>query len=184
MKSLRFGESSEGPGPAPAGRSVSCRQRQDAAFECLRIPLLLLVIAFTCLSAFGQEVVVFKDHRSLVVSAHRQSGAWTYLNLDGGEMAVMTSSISEVRNEGPAAAEAAQAAKAVVTDAAQAQEEVMADKPQEAGYSYAPREPASTSVQEPARPPFNPAASPFRPVGMSRTAPLGMTPMAPGGQKR
>ena len=48
----------------------------------------------------AREVVVFLDHRSLVVSSHRTSSTWTYLSVDGGEIAVPTKLIAEIRDEG------------------------------------------------------------------------------------
>jgi hypothetical protein len=62
----------------------------------LALPLLFL---FAVMPALGQEVVVFSDHRSLVVSSHRQSGSWTYLALPGGEIAVPTARITDIHAE-------------------------------------------------------------------------------------
>lgn len=61
--------------------------------------LLFLLFALGAISAFGQEVVVFSDHRSLVVSSHRQSGNWTYLAIAGGEIAVPTARIVNIHAE-------------------------------------------------------------------------------------
>lgn len=46
-----------------------------------------------------QEVVVFQDHRSLVVQSHRVQAEWTYLKIGSGEMAVLSSSVLEIRQE-------------------------------------------------------------------------------------
>jgi hypothetical protein len=48
---------------------------------------------------FAQEVVVFKDYRSLPVLGHRVDGDWTFFRLQGGELAVLSSSILEIRKE-------------------------------------------------------------------------------------
>lgn len=55
---------------------------------------------------WGQEVVVFEDHRSLVVQSHRIQGEWTYLRIGSGEMAVLSKSVLEIRQE-PAGSAAA-----------------------------------------------------------------------------
>lgn len=70
----------------------------------LVLPLLFLLGVMPVL---GQEVVVFSDHRSLVVSGHRQSGSWTYLELPGGEIAVPTSKITNIHAEEISASSAA-----------------------------------------------------------------------------
>jgi len=75
--------------------------------------LLLFALAFSFLGAsreiYGQEVVVFTDFRSLVVSSHRETGSWVYLRVGSGELAVQSSQIAEIRNEGPQAEVAARA---------------------------------------------------------------------------
>jgi len=48
---------------------------------------------------WGQEVVVFKDYRSLVVQSHRVQGDWTYLRVGGGELALPSTGILEIRQE-------------------------------------------------------------------------------------
>jgi len=63
----------------------------------------------------AQEVVVFRDFRSMRVLSHRAEGPWTYLRVAEGEMAVPTSTIAEFRKEpaGPSQpAPAAQPAQA------------------------------------------------------------------------
>lgn len=72
--------------------------------------LMILSLAVTGAVA-GQEVIVFSDQRSLVVASHREQGPWTYLRVDGGEIAVKTVQIDQIRKEG---AEAQQSARAAV----------------------------------------------------------------------
>jgi len=62
--------------------------------------LLPLALLLGAIPAAAREVVVFRDHRSLVVSSHRVSTTWTYLAVEGGEIAVPTKLIAEIRNEG------------------------------------------------------------------------------------
>jgi hypothetical protein len=45
------------------------------------------------LPVVAQEVVIFKDHRSLVVQSHRADKEWTYLRVSNGDLAVRTSEI-------------------------------------------------------------------------------------------
>lgn len=131
---------------------------------------------------FGQEVVVFKDHRSLVVSRHRQAGDWTYLTVEGGEMAVMTASIAEVRNEGAAAMLSAKAAATPVTTP---QPQVPDEMPPALDMAGAEREPGeSLPPEQPKRPPLNPAVMPSRAAGAARLGSSGLVPVGPGGKKR
>jgi len=60
--------------------------------RCLRL-LLAFACTFAGVAAACQEVVVFTDHRSLVVQSHRVDGSWTYLKVGSGEMAVPTNSV-------------------------------------------------------------------------------------------
>ena len=146
--------------------------------------LLLAPFLLGSLQLLGQEVVVFKDHRSLVVSSYRQAGEWTYLTVEGGEMAVMTASIAEVRNEGAEAMLSAKAATAPVTTP---QPQAPDDGPPALDMAGAQREPSEApQPEQPKRPPFNPAAAPFRPSSAARLGggPVGITPLMPGGKKR
>lgn len=61
----------------------------------------LFVLFGLLLSApfWGQEIVVFRDFRSLVVQGHRVQGDWTYLRVGGGELAVLSRGIQEIRQE-------------------------------------------------------------------------------------
>lgn len=61
--------------------------------------LLVLGLSFLGLSLAAQEVVVFKDFRALVVQSHRVDGAWTYLRVGAGEMAVPSATILQVTQE-------------------------------------------------------------------------------------
>jgi hypothetical protein len=65
-----------------------------------------LLLSGLSMAFFAQEVVVFKDYRSLPVLSHRVDGDWTYFRLQGGELAVLSSSILEIRKE-PARAQSA-----------------------------------------------------------------------------
>ncbi len=146
--------------------------------------LTVLALGLFCsLQFFGQEVVVFKDHRSLVVSRHRQAGEWTYLTVEGGEMAVMTASIEEVRNEGAAAMLSAKAAAVPVTVP---QPQVPGEMPPPVlDMASAEREPSEAPPPEqPKRPPFNPAVMPSRTAGAARLGSPGLIPVGPGGKKR
>lgn len=62
--------------------------------------LFLAATLFLAAPLWGQEIVVFKDYRSLVVQSHRAQGDWTYLNINNGELAVQSSLILEIRKEG------------------------------------------------------------------------------------
>jgi hypothetical protein len=62
---------------------------------------LLFALLGLLLSApfWGQEIVVFKDYRSLVIQSHRVQGDWTYLHVGGGELAILSKGILEIRQE-------------------------------------------------------------------------------------
>jgi len=60
--------------------------------RCFRL-LLAFACTFAGVAAACQEVVIFTDHRSLVVQSHRVDGSWTYLKVGSGEMAVPTNSV-------------------------------------------------------------------------------------------
>jgi hypothetical protein len=60
---------------------------------------LVLALAFGSAAVCAQEVVVFQDHRSLVVQSHYVQGEWTYFRVGSGEMAVLTKEILQIRNE-------------------------------------------------------------------------------------
>lgn len=60
---------------------------------------LLIFIMLISSYIYSQEVVVFKDDRSLIVRSHRESGNFIILSLDGGEIGVSKSQIKEIRNE-------------------------------------------------------------------------------------
>lgn len=62
----------------------------------------LLAVAAAVLFSIGleaQEIVIFKDYRSLAVTSHREQGKWTYLRIPEGEFAVLTRTILEFRKE-------------------------------------------------------------------------------------
>jgi hypothetical protein len=63
---------------------------------------LLVALGVLVVSAplWAQEIIVFKDFRSLSVQGHRVQGDWTYLRLAGGELAVLSDRILEIRQEG------------------------------------------------------------------------------------
>ena len=60
--------------------------------RCFRL-VLVFACAFAGAAAACQEVVIFTDHRSLVVQSHRVDSSWTYLKVGSGEMAVPTNSV-------------------------------------------------------------------------------------------
>ncbi len=153
----------------------------SACLAFFRLTVLALSL-FGSLQFFGQEVVVFKDHRSLVVSRHRQAGEWTYLTVEGGEMAVMTASIAEVRNEGAAAM---LSAKAAAVPATTPQPQAPDEMPPALNMASAEREPSeSLPPEQPKRPPVNPAIMPSRAAGTGRLGSSGLVPVGPGGKKR
>ncbi len=47
----------------------------------------------------AEEVVIFKDHRSLVIQSHRTDKEWTYLRVGNGELAVRSSEILRFTQE-------------------------------------------------------------------------------------
>lgn len=61
--------------------------------------LFVLLLTLVGWSVAAQEVVVFKDFRALVVQSHRVDGAWTYLRVGAGEMAVPSAAILQVTQE-------------------------------------------------------------------------------------
>ena len=63
-----------------------------------KLLFVLLGLLFSA-SFWGQEVVVFRDYRSLVVQSHRVQGDWTYLRVSGGELALLSKGILEIRQE-------------------------------------------------------------------------------------
>ena len=77
---------------------------------------ILLATAFFLFAIpfFSQEVIVFNDNRSLVVRSHREAGVWTYLTFEGGEMAVRTDHIKQIRKEGSEAEQSAKSASATL----------------------------------------------------------------------
>ena len=61
---------------------------------------LAFIVAFLLSLPFAaQEMVVFRDFRSLAVLSHRTQGDWTYLRMAEGELAVMSRQILEIRHE-------------------------------------------------------------------------------------
>jgi hypothetical protein len=65
----------------------------------MRKPLVVLLGLLFSAPFWGQEVVVFRDYRSLVVQSHRVQGDWTYLRVGGGELALLSKGILEIRQE-------------------------------------------------------------------------------------
>lgn len=136
----------------------------------------------------GQEtVVVFRDHRSLTVSGHRESGAWTYLTVENGEIAVPSSRILEIRNERPDVKPPAgvltpsplpgpspAAETPPVPPSAMAETSGSAEGPPEDGVSEGAAAPT-------ARPPFDPTKPRFSP---GPPPPAAMRPLDATGTKR
>lgn len=58
-----------------------------------------LAVACSAVAVLAQEIVVFKDFRSMAVISHRVQGKWTYLRVAEGEFAVRSSRILEFRKE-------------------------------------------------------------------------------------
>ena len=77
--------------------------------------LIVAGLLLACTLVHAQEVVVFENNRSMVIESHREDGLWTYLKMNGGEMAVRTSLIKQIREEGQAAVEAGRAASKPTT---------------------------------------------------------------------
>jgi|GEM_PF-4762759 len=186
-------------GRAPiAGRSVGSLARRIGCPQAkppLRLAVVLglalvLSFCFGSLRPFAQDVVVFTDQRSLVVSGHREEGGWVFLRLESGEFAVPKTLIAEIRDEGSQARESAKAA-------AQIPEPVAAPAlAEEARKEPVPRpqeEPPAPSVQQSERPkgPWRPATagSVARPLsgGLRASAAPGVLntmPAEPGLKKR
>ncbi len=61
--------------------------------------IVLGVLAFCSISLLAQELVIFRDHRSLEVRNHREEKSWTYLSIGSGEMAVRTADILKIVRE-------------------------------------------------------------------------------------
>jgi|GEM_PF-2131581 len=70
---------------------------------------LVVALALGSATVRAQEVVVFQDHRSLVVQSHYVQGQWTYFRVGSGEMAVLSKEILQIRNEPSQPASAVQA---------------------------------------------------------------------------
>lgn len=60
------------------------------------IALALLMFLTPCMA---QEVVVFKNHRSIRIVSHSMKSGWTYLKLQNGEMAVLSDTILSISKE-------------------------------------------------------------------------------------
>jgi len=73
--------------------------------------LLSVALVLFVLPALAQQVVVFKDHRSMVVESYAPQGEWVLLRVGGGEISVRSDQIFEIRDEGKEASEARKAAK-------------------------------------------------------------------------
>ncbi|MEW5763856.1 MAG: hypothetical protein ACOYXN_04785 [Acidobacteriota bacterium] len=63
-----------------------------------RLVWTVLALAFSA-PLLAQEVVIFKDHRSLVIQSHRTDKEWTYLRVGNGELAVRSSEILQFTQE-------------------------------------------------------------------------------------
>jgi hypothetical protein len=57
------------------------------------------VLALCSSSLFAQELVIFRDNRSLEVRNHREEKDWTYLTIGSGQMAVRTADILKIVKE-------------------------------------------------------------------------------------
>jgi hypothetical protein len=57
------------------------------------------VLALCSISLFAQELVIFRDNRSLEVRNHREEKDWTYLTIGSGQMAVRTADILKIVKE-------------------------------------------------------------------------------------
>ena len=77
--------------------------------------LIVAGLLLACTLVHAQEVIVFENNRSMVVDSHREEGIWTYLKMNGGELAVRTDLIKQIREEGQAAVEAGRAASKPTT---------------------------------------------------------------------
>lgn len=132
-------------------------------------------------AAVAQEVVVFADGRSLVVSSHRQQGTLTYLKMDGGELAVASNRITEIRREGAEAQQSARAAAAASASPPSSSPSVpRADKQQPP--RPAPPPPPEEDEEDEADEAEEPENAPG-PAGLRRPAPVQRT-MPPGAVKR
>lgn len=138
------------------------------------------LLAFLCFAtpaaATAQEVVVFADGRSLVVSSHRQQGTLTVLKVDGGELAVASTRITEIRKEGAEAQQSARAAAAANLAPSPAPHSPPAEKPQpsRAAPSPPPPPPPPEEEEEPEEPEESPApAEVLRPAPRQRSMPPG-----------
>lgn len=162
-------EEKEG-GPRRTSAHVALRPwlgRTLAAGNALLFSTLVLSTLGAARTIYGQEVVVFTDFRSLVVSSHREAGPWVYLRVGSGELGVQKSQIAEIRNEGP---QAEVAARAVPQPAFAATEDDLAP---------APATEESVVVMEPPdekAPPKQPTRGPMegvvRPMGLRNHQPV------------
>ena len=131
------------------------------------LPLASLFILFASIGIQSQEVVVFTDYRSLVVSSHREAGPWVYLRVGTGELAVQKSQIAEIRNEGPQAEVAARAVPKPVP--VEVDDEVVPAPAAEE--SVAEIEPPTEKVP-PQNPPRGPMDGVVRPMGLRNRQPV------------
>jgi hypothetical protein len=137
--------------------------------------LSVFVFALAPLAAGAQEVIVFKDGRSLVVASHREQGPWTYLKVDGGELAVGTAQITQIRKEGTEAQQSAQAAsKAGVMSPGSPQGTAGGDKAPPPAHPAPPPAPQPDNGDDrddnPEKPP------PPKPPSPARAMPPGVSP--------
>jgi hypothetical protein len=136
-----------------------------------------VLCAVVPLAASAQEVIVFSDSRSLVVSSHREQGLWTYLKVESGEIAVKTSQITQIRKEGAEAQQSARAAASAVPSPSPAspQPEKPPPPPQ------APPVPQGSGDDDEDRPPppdgqATPPSRPNRPMPSATAIPQGGQP--------
>ena len=155
-------------------RRIGCPQAKPSCRLAVVLGLaVVLSFCFGSLRPYAQDVVVFTDQRSLVVSGHREEGGWVFLRLESGEFAVPKALIAEIRNEGTQAGESAKAAAQIPAPAlAEEARKEPEPRPQE--------EPPAPSVRQDERP-----KGPWRPptAGAMAARPLSgglQTSAAPG----
>ncbi len=111
-----------------------------------------LILALPCAA---QEMVVFRDFRSLAVLSHRAQGEWTYLRMADGELAVKSMQILEIRKE-PAGSQAG----ALSSPLPQAPPQPPANAMPQRGWRPEPPQPQPEPQEEFSEPPPEPEPEP------------------------